>query len=65
MERALARVKALAEGPAAAAVGEAKAGVGLPLAVVVQAVPTLAPAPETMPACHVQYPWRGALYPVM
>lgn len=39
--------------------------VALPLAVTVQAVPTLAPAPEKMPACHVAYPWRGALYPVM
>ncbi|CAM9122712.1 unnamed protein product [Scytosiphon promiscuus] len=80
-ERALTRVKAMAEGggPASAAAGSAAvaaaasgtvnnggaAGVGFPLSMAVQAVPTLAPAPATMPACHAKFPWRGALYPVM
>jgi len=44
---------------------ECTGAVALPLAAAVQAVPSLAPALEQMPACHVQYPWRGALYPVM
>lgn len=38
-------------------------GIGLTLAL--PAVPTLAPAPVVMPVCHVPFPWRGALYPVM
>lgn len=73
MERALARVKAMAEGGGGGGGGGGSAdpskvgagAVGLPLAMVVPAVPKLAAAPEQMPACHVQYPWRGALYPVM
>lgn len=73
MERALARVKKMAslEGSASndGGGGTAASGGGVPgvssIALALPSVPNLAPAPLTMPVCHVAFPWRGALYPVM
>lgn len=46
-------------GTAGGVPGVSSIGLALP------SVPNLAPAPMTMPVCHVAFPWRGTLYPVM
>ncbi|CAM9513767.1 unnamed protein product [Ascophyllum nodosum] len=69
MERELARVRKMAEGGPAndgiLGLGGVTAVTAATAALTLPSVPNVAPAPATMPACHVAFPWRGALYPVM
>lgn len=74
MERGIASVRAMvdagtggsklgADGPGSIAAAAAAAAAAVALAL--PAVPNLAPALDAIPPVHAQFPWRGALYPVM